>query len=91
LVDLENKKKEVNADFTAKMNSVKALIEIEGRKISTGVEYRDVECDVIIYPERHVKVIIRPDTQEVVEEKKLTNDDLQYELDLTERKGGNIG
>ncbi len=86
MTDLENKKKEVVADYGTRINRAKADAEVSGRLISTGEEYRDVECDVVIHIETHTKTIIRPDTGEVVEELKLTNDDLQYELNFIKRK-----
>ncbi|MAE81467.1 MAG: hypothetical protein CMB80_01935 [Flammeovirgaceae bacterium] len=86
LSGVENEKKEVMADFTAKINAVKSRIEIASLKISTKREYRDVECKVHIYPQAFRKEIERQDTMEVVAKEKLTQDDLQNELQFIERE-----
>jgi hypothetical protein len=88
VVDIENKKKESVSNFLTLTNRAKAEAEVQGRLIQSGEEYRDVECDVLINIERCKKTIIRPDTQEIVEECKLTNEDLQFELKIVKRKEG---
>ncbi len=85
--DIENKKKEVNADFTAQTNRTKSCIEIASRKISTGVEYRDIECHVEIYVKEMEKVIMRDDTGKIVKIEKLTTGDLQTELEFAKKQG----
>lgn len=87
-VDIENKKKEAVSNFTTLTNRAKAEAEVQGRLISTGEEYRDVECNVILNIEKCKKTIIRPDTQEIIEECNLTNDDLQFELKIAKKNGG---
>ncbi len=89
ITDFENKKKEAVADFGTKINRAKAEGEVAARLVSTEEEYRDVECDVVIDIDRNRKTIIRPDTGEIVEEQKLTNDDLQYELNFIKKKEEN--
>ncbi len=83
--ELDNKKKEVNADFTAQMNRMKSCIEIASRKISTGEEYRDIKCSVEINVKEMKKTIIRTDTGKTIKEEKLTTEDLQLELDFAKR------
>ncbi len=86
--DIENKKKEVNADFTAQMNRMKSAIEIASRKISTGEEYRDVECSVVLDVTAMKKTLIRVDIAKVIKEEKLTTEDLQQELEFAKKQEG---
>jgi hypothetical protein len=84
--EVENKKAEVNAHFTAELKKAKAEIETSSRKISTGEEYREVECEVILDTKKMKKTIIRIDTGVVVREENITSEDLQMELQMIERK-----
>lgn len=86
LQESENRKKEVNAEFTAKMNGMKSSIEIASRKISTGEEYRDVDCEVQLNTEERKKIVTRTDTWKVVKTENLTTDDLQQELEFAKNK-----
>lgn len=79
-----NQKKEMAASFAATQKIAEAGIENLSLKISTGKEYRDVECSVTFDQKQMKKIIIRMDTGEVVETTKLTTADLQEELEFYE-------
>jgi hypothetical protein len=79
---LENFKKTNKAEI----GQIEGCIQVERVKISTGEEFRDVECDVRISVKDHTKHIVRLDTGEVIEESKLDSDDLQYQLNFAKKE-----
>lgn len=82
LARIANQKKEAAASFGASQKIAEANIEELSLKISTGKEYRDVEC-VVTFDEKSMrKIITRTDTGEIVESQKMTTDDFQTELEF---------
>jgi hypothetical protein len=62
---MEDDKKRVVSDFSAKLAGIEAEQGIAARKIASGYEYRDIECRVILdAPVRGQKTLIRLDTEE---------------------------
>lgn len=84
LARVSNQKKETMASFAASQKIAEAIIENLSLKISTGKEYRDVDCSVTFDQKLMKKFITRMDTGEVVETTKLTTADLQEELEFYE-------
>ena len=82
LSSLLNQKKEANASFGARQKMSEGLIEDLSLKISTGQEYRNVECEITLDEIERKKIICRTDTGEIVETVKLTTEDLQTELEF---------
>ena len=80
LAKIANQKKEVNASLGAQKKMSEAIIEDLSLKISTGQEYRDVECEITFDESDRKKFVCRLDTGEIVETVKLTTEDLQTEL-----------
>lgn len=64
--ELEEKKKEVAAEYTSKIKSLDAGINVLTRKIITGSEMRDVKCEVTMRWQTGKKDTVRLDTKELV-------------------------
>lgn len=80
---LENEKKATTAEFTAKIEGKKALIESLALKISNKQEHRYVECELRMnVPIETKKQLVRLDTGIVVWEKNMTAEELQLKLNL---------
>jgi hypothetical protein len=82
LRNIENKKKEVNSGFTAEIANAKSEMDRISGIISAGVQYKDVECEVLIDQKHQIKKIVRLDTGECIDESRLTNSDMQLEFNL---------
>lgn len=82
--DLTNQKKAMSSEFKAKIDAKTAEIESISTKITTGHEYKMVECE-----EKHndpntgMKTIRRKDTGEIVAKKAMKIEEMQLELDVT--------
>ena len=78
---LENDKKRVVSDFSAKLAAVDAEESIAANKIASGYEIRAVECRVLLdAPERGQKTLMRLDTDEVAGIEEMTDADRQLNL-----------
>ena len=82
LSSILNQKKEMNASYGAKQKISEGLIEALSLKISTGKEYRDIECKITFDEVNLKKIITRTDTGEIVERIKMTTEDLQSEIEF---------
>lgn len=82
LSSILNQKKEMNASYGAKQKMSEGLIEDLSLKISTGQEYRDVECKITFDEKSLRKIVCRTDTGEIVERVKMTTEDFQTELEF---------
>jgi len=80
LADVEARKKDVMADFTAQQKKHEANIGVLSRKVSTGKEYRDVECEWSINFTSGFKALIRKDTREIIKTEPVTSKDRQESL-----------
>lgn len=75
LKQLEDQKKATTSEFTSKIDSIKATINVESLKINQGFEFRNVNCHIEFHkPKDGMKTISRPDTGEVWEEKMTESD-----------------
>ncbi len=78
---LEQDKKRVVADFGAKISAKESDVSIAVNKIQTGYEWRDLACTIHYNtPKAGKKRVIRDDTNEQVDERDMTPDELQMEL-----------
>ena len=66
LKEMEGQKSRVASEFSARIKSTKCNIEIESLKISTGEQYKEVECEVVRDWDARTKTTIRNDTKEVI-------------------------
>ncbi|MCK5612309.1 hypothetical protein KAR91_61120 [Candidatus Pacearchaeota archaeon] len=64
--EIEEKKKEVAAEYTLKVKTVDAEINVLTRKISTGSEQRTVKCKWIMRWDDREKDLVRLDLNEIV-------------------------
>lgn len=87
LKNLENAKKSVGAEFTAKITNKESEIEILSGKIQSGSEYRHIECELKMhFPQAARKTLIRKDNGETVWVKDMTTDELQLKFDFAEEQ-----
>lgn len=85
LNQVENDKKRVVSDFNAKVAEKEAIIAQLSNKISTGYEYRDVDCTVTYhFPKEGFKEIKRNDTSELIETLEMTEAECQEEIEFRE-------
>lgn len=72
---LEEKKKEVTKEFSDGMKDARRSAEIAAAAAETGVEEREVECRVEIVGLQ--RTVLRTDTGAIVEERTLTEDEIE--------------
>lgn len=77
LADVEARKKDVVAEFTAKQKKHEANIAELARVISTGKEYRMVKCEWEYNYNTGIKVLRRLDTNEVTVTENITQKERQ--------------
>ena len=76
--DLIKRKKDVTADFSAQQKKIEAKIGVLSRVVSSGKEYRnDVKCVWVFNYTTGVKGLKRLDTQEIVKEGAITQQERQ--------------
>jgi hypothetical protein len=78
----EDRKKNVMADIQAQIKKLEAEINIDARKISTGEEHRQVKCIWERNFTGGLARLIRQDTQEVLDQKEISQKERQDKLDL---------
>ena len=81
LADVEAKKKDVVADFTAQQKKHEANIGSLSRVVSTGKEYRNVKCELELDYATGMKTLRRLDTLEIVKQCELTQNERQAALE----------
>jgi hypothetical protein len=79
-VGLAERKKDVVADFNSRLESVKAESLRLSRMINNGYEYREVECSWSLDLKEGTKDLVRHDTGEIVQTKRLTEEDREQKL-----------
>lgn len=83
--ELEDDKKSVMSDFTAKMNLARAKINDIARKLNAGFEYKDMNFVVFYhFPSENKKLLFNTETQKYSRVEDMTNADLtlwrQFEI-----------
>lgn len=80
-VELEEQKKQVDADLKGQITDAETVIAREARKYTAGYEYRDVECRIDYHtPRQGMKQVRRMDTYELVRESEMTAAEMQDDL-----------
>ncbi len=82
LMEAELQKKEVVADYSAKIKSLQASIGSTSRVIANEEEFRKIECQWFYPKGKKIKNLKRLDTNEIVEIKNITQEDRQGDLGL---------
>jgi hypothetical protein len=80
--EIENEKKEVLSDFTAKLNKCVSDARMFARKITTRKEDREVECNMEFDYKTGNVFTVRTDTFTTIDQRKMTDDDRQERLGL---------
>ncbi len=80
--ELEDEKKTVVASYKVKIDTKENEIYRLRRCVETGIERRNVRCQVIVEPYRMKVRIVREDTGELVEERNATKQELQPYLPM---------
>jgi len=84
LGEVEADKKRIVADFGAKVQTFESEIATLARKVYSGYEHRNVECEVTYHtPEIGMKTITRTDTGEIVREEAMSTSERQEILPFT--------
>jgi len=78
--ELKETLKNLGADYRSRMQDAEKIIKDDARKISNGFEYRPTECLKIMDFGVGIVTFIRKDTQEVVEERPMTDAEKQVPL-----------
>lgn len=83
--ELEDKKKEVTADYKAKIDACISQSRVIARKVSSGKEMRDVECRWDYIWNENIKYLIRLDTFEIIDSKVITEDEKQRHFEFEKK------
>lgn len=87
LRETEESKKEVVSDFAAKTKGLESGISRNSRKVSTGMEWRNVDCQWLFDFSAGYKRLIRTDTGEELEALvKVSDNDRQAMLPLAKEE-----
>jgi len=80
--ELVKQQSDSRKEYQAKIDVAETKASSNATKITSGYEFRDIDCEEILdYEEREVRVI-RLDTGEQVERRAMSNYELQQDLDL---------
>lgn len=85
-VEAEKKLKSVSLVIKSEIAEFEGRINALSEKVSSGTEYRPVDCTYYFIPKRHKKEIIRMDTGEKVGETDMTEEDFQEKMPLDDEK-----
>lgn len=85
--ELEDEMKSIQTEFEGKIALKKARRDILGRYVATGYEHRSVKCERCYDYEERLVTEVRMDGQEpyVINQRGMTDDELQRQLALIER------
>ena len=84
--EAENKKKEFDAQIKADIEKHEAKAHEIGHKLTSGKEYREVECTIKYDFKEKVRVWIRKDNGEEAKQDIIPEEMLQEEMDLQAKK-----
>jgi len=81
LAAVEQDKKRVVSDFTAKIAAKEAEVSVASNKIQSGYEFREMPCTITFNkPKVGRKEIVRDDTSELIATEDMTPDEMQQDL-----------
>lgn len=81
----EEQRKSANEDFKARIAACEAEITIKQRLVRNKNEFRPVSCEVTLNYTTLDAVVIRLDTEEIVQERKLTHEEKQMKIDFDKK------
>lgn len=82
LESLDGEKKSVTADYNGQIKMVKQATHTLSQKVTNGEEMRSVNCELRLNYTKLTATLVRADTKETVEERPMTDEERQMELDL---------
>lgn len=81
LAAVEQDKKRIVADFSAKIATKESEVTVASNKIQSGYEFREIPCTITFHkPKAGRKEVVRDDTKELVATEDMTPDEMQQEL-----------
>lgn len=80
--EIELSKKEVNADFQAQLKKCDLDINRAHKAVSSGKEWRNVECQWKFDIPKNTKTLFRRDTGETINQKEISAEDRQMLLEM---------
>lgn len=86
VMEAEGRKQSFNSSIKAEIESHEARAHEIGNKLTTGKEYRDIECKIERNWEEKTRRWIRLDTGEIAREDIIPEHELQEEMELNEAK-----
>ena len=86
VVECEGRKQSFNSSIKAEIETHEARAHEIGNKLTSGKEYRDVECKIERNWEEKTRHWIRLDTGEIAKEDIIPEHELQEEMELQEAK-----
>ncbi len=84
--ELEEKKKEIAKEYTAKIANLEAGINVITRKIITGSEMRDVKCEVTMRWKTGKKDTVRLDTKELINTEDIRESERQQHMSFNKEE-----
>lgn len=81
---LELERKSVLGEFKSRLNALEERIHKLTLNVKDGVEMRSVECELHLNYTTLTATLIRSDTKDVVEERPMTDEEKQMNLDFEE-------
>jgi len=88
LKELDDALTSIKAEFKGKVEKEEANINVKARLVRDKHEYRNVECDAIHNFTDCTVTIVRKDTNETVETRKMTFSEKQTTIDFDAKKDG---
>ncbi|HUV71687.1 MAG TPA: hypothetical protein VMW25_01625 [Clostridia bacterium] len=83
---LEEQLASVQKDFKAKIAALEAEITIKQRLVRNKNEFRFVECQLTLNYTTLQAVSVRTDTEEIIEERKMTQEEKQMKIEFDKDK-----
>lgn len=80
-VELDNEKKQVTAQFSAKEKAISAEIVNLSNQVASKKEYRQIECEWDFDWTEGVKRLYRTDTSEIIDTRKIKESERQARID----------
>jgi hypothetical protein len=84
LASLEDEKKVIASDYTARINKAQAEVNDLARKLNNGYEFRMIEHERVYYYGGKIVRVYRLDTEEIVDERGMSDSEAQMMLQFQE-------
>jgi len=84
LEGLEGERKAAAAAFKGTMDGIKQTIHTLSLKVTNSEELRSVDCELRLNHTKLTAILVRTDTQEIVEDRPMTDEERQMALDFGE-------